>query len=447
MMKKLNNSFKLLQFLDNLKIRTKYRIVLLGTIFLFFLASLFTAYRIIQLNEQVSDITLQNQLAGIINVLAITIVLVTVIGVALFYLISRTIEKRLRAVVHFAEEIAHGNLQVENMDSEAKDEIGQLSKAVNMMRDNLYAMISKIHDVSDQILERSKLLAENSDELQKGGSEIASTMEELAAGSENQASSANDLFDKMQSFMETIADVVYKSQDAKKTSENMTELTQEGRSSMNSTIQKMDEINRKIHESLDMVKGLNDKIKNINQLIVVIKEIADQTNLLALNASIEAARAGEHGRGFAVVAEEVRKLAEQVNASISNINEILTSIQNESKNVLVSLDDGYNLVNDGTGQLNETGEVFGAMLKSIDEVSDEIESMSGLLYEVLDSTKPITNSLESIVSITQESAAGIEEASASVQEASDAIKDIHQSAATLEKEIKSLNQSVQNFKV
>lgn len=78
----------------------------------------------------------------------------------------------------------------------------------------------------------------------------------------------------------------------------MVNITNEGSQNLDVTSQKMGEINKKFNQSLQMVKDLNEKIKNINQLIVVIKEIADQTNLLALNASIEAARAGEHGRGL-----------------------------------------------------------------------------------------------------------------------------------------------------
>ncbi|MCC3356144.1 methyl-accepting chemotaxis protein [Bacillus sp. REN16] len=370
-----------------------------------------------------------------------------ILGTIISVYTSEVIARPVKNVANRMKAISNGELQAEPIKTKLKDEIGQLVTAVNDMNENVRSMVKQMAVVSDNVTGQSEELTQYADEVMAGSQQIAVTMEELSRGAEDQANSSTILIEKMSHFSQEIMQVAVKGDDIKDQSQAMLTLTNDGSAYMETSIQQMNSIHEKMKQSHSMVIGLDHKTNEITKLVNVIQEIAGQTNLLALNAAIEAARAGEHGRGFAVVADEVRKLAEQVGKSVAEITVIVKDIQNESKKVVGSLDDGYQSVEEGTAQIQTTGKTFNLLKQKIEEIGTQFSAVSSSLYGVLDDTREISGAIEGIAAVAEESAAGVEEVSATAQQSSSSMEEVAKSAKQLEENAGELNTLIQQFKL
>lgn len=382
-----------------------------------------------------------------IIILLLAGVIALISGSALILIISRHITQNLNSIVRTTTDIAHGKLNVPEITYHGKDEIGQLAISVNTMRNNIYNILLKVASASQAVTASSEELTQSANEVKEGSEQITITMEELASGSETQANSAVDLSESMNSFVKMVqASEAYGSEVAA-TSDNVTKATNEGTQLMNEAIQQMEHIHTIMSESVTQVQGLDQQSEEISKLVAVIQDIADQTNLLALNAAIEAARAGEHGKGFAVVADEVRKLAEQVGASVTEITGIVSNIQRETDHVVESLNSGYEEVQEGTKHITRTGENFTVIDQTVRDMVEKINSISANLKNIADNSYSMNNLIEEIASVSEEAAAGVEEAAASSQQTASAMDEVSYNADELAELAEQLNSEIEAFQL
>jgi len=397
---------------------------------------------ITKVGENVVSTSLNNKTIGLI----VSIVL-TIVGILIAIITASKISKPITIVSKRMSELANGNLQHELLPITNQDEIGQLMLSANEMNEKLKQTISSIHTVSETVAASSEELAQSSNEVQTGTEQITVTMQELASGTETQASTAGDLAETMASFQHSIHETTQEGIELKEHSDHVQNLTTTGKELMVQSTQQMAAINEIVLDSVKKVEGLNVQSAEISKLVSVIDDISNQTNLLALNAAIEAARAGEHGKGFAVVADEVRKLAEQVQFSVTDISTIVNRIQGETGNVTTALQSGYEEVKRGTAQLDQTNETFEQISVAVEDMILNINTISGNLNKVAHNSKSINAAIDEMASISQESAAGVEQTTATVEETAATMEEISKSANQLAGMAEELNSQLQQFKI
>ena len=398
--------------------------------------------KINQAGIDVVSLSSSNKLSGVI----VSIIL-TIAGIVIAIMTAMIISKPIKIVSSRIEQLADGNLNNEPLEVNRVDEIGALMTSANEMNEKLRTTLQSIFTVSETVAASSEELAQSSNEVKTGSEQIAMTMQDLATGAETQASSSSDLVETMASFTHRMQETTNEGLELKDHSTHVQELTSTGKKLMLNSTEQMDTINRIVLDSVQKVEELNAQSAEISKLVLVIHEISNQTNLLALNAAIEAARAGEHGKGFAVVADEVRKLAEQVQFSVTDISNIVNRIQHETGNVTTSLRTGYEEVKNGSAQINETNKTFDQIAVAVAEMTENIDTISHNLSRVRQNTEGINTSIDHIASISQESAAGVEQTTATIEQTASTMEEVSKSADQLAILAEKLNSELQQFKL
>jgi len=368
-------------------------------------------------------------------------------GIAIALVVAQSISRPIGLLKGRMQELESGNFSEEPLQLQSRDEIQALVAAANSMNSQFRHIIKEISQVSEQVSSRSEELNQSADEVKAGSEQVSTTMEELASGAESQAGRASQLSAMMTDFNNRTLDANEDGGQAETAATGVMQMTDEGSRLMNQSAEQMEHIDEIVQNAVQKVQGLDRQSQDISKLVSVIQSIAEQTNLLALNAAIEAARAGEHGQGFAVVANEVRKLAEQVSSSVSEITTIVANIQSESNAVSGSLQDGYEQVAAGTAQIRETRETFEQISQAVHQVSANIQSVSGHLQVMQESSNEMGVFTEEIAAVSEESAAGIEQTSATSQQTTSSMEQVADGARELSEMAETLNHLVRQFKI
>ncbi|WP_425446321.1 methyl-accepting chemotaxis protein [Dethiothermospora halolimnae] len=377
--------------------------------------------------------------------LAIAIISI-IMSIIVIYIVSKRITKPIEKLRDSMEIIKSGDF-TKKVNIKSKDEIGDLADGFNIMVDNLSNLVRRIKKVSNNVSSSSESLASTSEETSASADEVSRTVEEIAHGASEQAADAENTAKTTYSLDGKIKRLVDNSDEMFEFAKTVMKENSDGTKAIKELEEKTKLNNDATNKIEEAILGLDDKSKNINNIVETISSIAEQTSLLSLNASIEAARAGEAGKGFAVVADEIRKLADSSNEATEEIKNIILSIQNDSNNTVNIMGEVKQRSGEQSKSVADMTETFTSISGSIEKITEKIEYITKFVNDVNKDKDSIVESIENISSVSEETAAASQEVSASMEEQSSAVEQVASAAEDLRNLAKELDEEINRFKV
>ena len=372
------------------------------------------------------------------NGILISLIPMIIASIGTILLIRRK-TKSISVLISHAKEIAKGNLAIEDTVVTSNDEVGDLGRTLNTMTANLRNMIGTVKSTSVQLTKNSLDTTASLKEMQMAIQQVAHNMSETASsisdGSIN-AENASKILSSLASDLQNSKEIAVLSVS---NSQQTMQIAKEGQLSVNDISSDMEKIRISSNEAGGTIQNLIESTTKIQNITTSIAGIAAQTNLLALNASIEAARAGEHGKGFAVVAEEVRKLAEQSNREVLEVEKLVRDITESIGQVVSSTSDSTKLIESGTETVRLTAVSLSNISSAVSETVKEINLISELTTveaensgRVVGLISQLTHSIHLIEDMTNNISAATEQTSASIDEVAAHSGEMSQMAQELE---------------
>ncbi|CAO3436539.1 methyl-accepting chemotaxis protein [Azospirillum doebereinerae] len=333
---------------------------------------------------------------------------VILVGVLATLLIGRAVVKPIPAMQAAIAAASVGDLSGSAV-VEGNDEIAAMARDFNGLIGTLRDSISRVGEASASVSSASVELNASAGDMSRNAErmnekadsithaviqvvravgELSTVAEELAANAETVAAAAEEMG-------ASISEVARHAAGSAQVAHRASAAAEQAGSVLHAA-------DGAIKQAVGNIRGLAQASTEIGQVIKVISDIAQQTNLLALNATIEAARAGEAGKGFAVVANEVKNLATQSARATEEIEQKITSTQEQTEKSVVSIDEVARMMERVSGAIASINDVIGEIDEIAASIAHEVQQQSAATAEIGRNVSQVATAAKEVAKDTME---------------------------------------------
>ncbi len=273
------------------------------------------------------------------------------------------------------------------------------------------------HGISHHLTQETRAIAQSS-------AEITTTSEAQERNSTQQAAAVSEatitLDELNASFRHAEAQAAHSAKDASQA----LELSQQGAAAVQRTLDRMALLQATVTAIQSQSERLRSKSVEIASITQVVGELAAQTNLLALNAAVEAVHAGEQGKGFAIVAREIRRLADQSQASALQINQLIGEIRQAIAATAQASTVGTETVNEGVAISQEMAQAFGGVATAVQNVVTNNQQLSLNAKQQVTAMGQMVTAMNDINQAAQSNAAGVSQVRGGVEQLNTALENL-----------------------
>lgn len=374
------------------------------------------------------------------------LVLAIVVALGLGGTLAWGMGENIRRLIAAADQAASGDLTAV-MQTERRDEFGQLARSLTRMMEGMRGMVEQSAHLARQVNEASGQLRFTAVELIQASEGATRAVGEISVGAAEQAASVERGVQDMQVLSETIYSASDSADRIVEISGSTLELTHRGTTRLAQLEQDCRQTAQITDKLVQGIHRMGTQSEQITGIVKLIADIAGQTNLLALNASIEAARAGEAGRGFAVVAAEVKQLADQSLASAKQIKGVVDGIRERTGETVALAAQVDGILQSQNRSLQDTHATFEQITASADTLVKHNEVVLSRMQEMRACRDKVLNRIQEVSAIAQESAAATEQIHAVADSQVADMKQLSVSAGELHQLADQMMKGIRAFKV